>query len=36
VRIGILDEVGRQRIEQRRAIRSLNMLVHGDLNELPL
>jgi len=35
MRIGVLDEIGRQRIEQRLAIPSLNMLVHGDLNELP-
>ena len=32
--IGIANEVGRKRIEQRRAIRRLNMLVHGDLNRL--
>jgi hypothetical protein len=32
MRIGIADEFRRQRIEQRRAGGSLNMLVHGDLN----
>jgi hypothetical protein len=34
MRIGIANEFRRQRIEQRRAGRSLNMLVHGDLNSL--
>ena len=34
MRIGIADEIGGQRIEQRRATGSLNMLVHGDLNWL--
>jgi hypothetical protein len=35
MRIRVFDELGRQRIEQRLAVRSLNMLVHDDLNELP-
>jgi hypothetical protein len=34
MRIGIANEIRRQRIEQRRATGSLNMLVHGDLNWL--
>jgi len=32
MRIGIANEFRRQRVEKRRAIRSLNMLVHDDLN----
>jgi hypothetical protein len=32
--IGVADEFRGQRIEQRRAGGSLNMLVHGDLNWL--
>ena len=34
MRIGIANEIGGQRVEQRRASGSLNMLVHGDLNWL--
>src|SRR3954470_1281048 len=35
VRIGIADELRRQWIEERFARRSLNMLVHGDLDWFP-
>ena len=34
MRIGIANELRRQRIEKRRARRGLNMFVHGDLNQL--
>jgi hypothetical protein len=34
MRIGVADEFRIQRVEQRRATGSLNMLVHGDLNWL--